>query len=70
MQVAFVSPRLEEVSAPTVRLPRTSSVGELLEAVRAQLPPEAHAGAPLRLMDIYQWKIWQVCVWGGGGAGG
>lgn len=28
--------------------------------VRRQLPAEAQGEVPLRLMEVYQWKIWQV----------
>lgn len=44
----------------TVRLPKDRTVAEFLEEVRRQLPDDAHNGAPLRLMEVYHWRIWQL----------
>lgn len=43
-----------------MRVSRKARVSDLLETLRALLPPDAHAGRPLRLMEVYQWKIWQL----------
>lgn len=55
-QISFHdSHSLQEVGAPySLRMPRESTVGELLEELRRQLPPEAHQQRPLRLMEVYQ----------------
>lgn len=61
LDVAFHDSQCEQVGAlHKVRLPRSHTVHDLLEALRAQLPADAHNGEPLRLMDVYQWNIWQV----------
>lgn len=60
LRVAFHDSKHEEVSAHTVRLARNAPISELLELVRGQLKPTDHCGRPLRLMEIYQWRIWQI----------
>lgn len=59
-RVAFHNSRHEEVAAVTVRVPKDCKVRALLEAVRNQLSPDLHKGGPLRLMEVYQWRIWQI----------
>jgi hypothetical protein len=59
-KVAYHNERLEEVSQHSVRIHRAAAISELLEQLRGQLPPEAAGDAPLRLLEVYQWKIWQV----------
>lgn len=63
LQISFYNGKLEEVAGGLrVRVPRDSSVAQLLEVLRGQLTPEQHGGRPLRLMEVYQ-------VWGGGWGG-
>ncbi|KAL6782343.1 hypothetical protein ACKKBG_A06435 [Auxenochlorella protothecoides x Auxenochlorella symbiontica] len=60
-KVSFHNAKAEEVSAHSVRLPRDARVSQLLEELRAQLPAGAGVGdAPLRLMEVYQWRVWQL----------
>ena len=68
LQISLHDRKLEEGTPHRVRIARDKSIGELLEDLRRQLPEAGHQGRPLRLMDIYQWKIWQVG--GSGRAGG
>jgi ubiquitin carboxyl-terminal hydrolase 7 len=59
-RVAFHNSKHEETAAVTVRVGKDKTVGEMLEEVRAQLPAESHKGQPLRLMEIWNWRIWHV----------
>ena len=66
LQVAFHDARGEEAAQTSLRVPLAASGAELLEALRGALPagtlpaePDG-APAPLRLMEVYQWRIWQL----------
>jgi ubiquitin carboxyl-terminal hydrolase 7 len=59
-RVAFHNSKHEETAAVTVRVGRDKTVGEMLEEVRGQLPADSHNGKPLRLMEIWNWRIWHV----------
>lgn len=59
-RVAFHNSKHEETTAVTVRVLKDRTIGEMLEEVRAQLPFEAHKGAPLRLIEVWHWRIWHV----------
>lgn len=59
-RITFHNAKHEEAGSVTVQLPKDRTVGELLEEVRRQVPAEAHGGAPLRLMEVYHWRIWQL----------
>ena len=59
-RVAFHNEKHEETTAVTVRVLKDRSIRDMLEEVRAQLPVEVHKGAPLRLFEVYSWKIWHV----------
>lgn len=62
-RVAFHTAQHEEESVVSIRIPRDRAVNDLLEAVREGLPQKLRdevGDAPLRLMEVYQWKIWQV----------
>lgn len=67
-QVAYHNARAEEASQHTIRISKTAAIGDLLEELRRQLPAEAQGDVPLRLLEVYQWKIWQVSGWGWGEA--
>ncbi|KAI7840976.1 hypothetical protein COHA_005205 [Chlorella ohadii] len=59
-KIAYHNNKLEEVSQHSVRMPKQATIADLLEEVRRQLPAEAQGEVPLRLMEVYQWKIWQL----------
>ncbi|KAL4539456.1 hypothetical protein Ndes2437B_g02171 [Nannochloris sp. 'desiccata'] len=59
-RVAFHNSKHEETTAVTVRVGKDKTVGEMLEEVRAQLPADSHKEQPLRLMEIWNWRIWHV----------
>lgn len=59
-RVSYHNSKLEEVSQHDVRVSKAASIHELLEELRPMLPAEAHGTCPLRLMEVYQWKIWQL----------
>ncbi|KAL4423841.1 hypothetical protein ABPG75_001142 [Micractinium tetrahymenae] len=58
-KIAYHNRKLEEVSQHSVRISKTATIEQLLEELRRQLPAEAQ-DRPLRLMEVYQWKIWQL----------
>lgn len=59
-RIAFHNSKHDEVATVAVRIAKDRTVGELLEEVRQQLPAKHRPKGPLRLMEIYQWKIWQL----------
>lgn len=62
-RIAFHNNQHEEVAVVSIRIPRHKTVNDLLNEVKAALPDnlvKEIGDAPLRLMEIYQWKIWQV----------
>lgn len=59
-RVAFHNSKFEETAAVTVRVGKDKTIRDMLEEVRAQLPPEFHKGQPLRLMEVWNWRIWHV----------
>jgi hypothetical protein len=59
-QIAYHNSKLEEVSQHSVRIAKSATIGQLLEELRRQLPAEAQGERPLRLLEVYQWRIWQV----------
>lgn len=60
MQISFHNSKHEEVQSATIRLPKDKTVEEMLEEYRKFINEEHHKGQPLRLMEVYQWKIWQM----------
>lgn len=60
LKIHLHNSKLEEGKPHSVRIARDRPVGELLEELRSQLAPEEHQGRPLRLMEVYQWRIWQI----------
>ncbi len=60
LQITYHNSKLEEVSSHSVRMTKTATIEQLLEELRRQLPAEAQGDTPLRLMEVYQWKIWQI----------
>lgn len=60
VKIAYHNSKLEEVSQHSVRISKQATIGDLLEELRRQLPAEAHGDVPLRLMEVYHWKIWQL----------
>lgn len=60
-QVAFHNERTEEVGKDgyRVRVPKTASVGQLLEQVRQRVGEAAGTG-PLRLLEVRDCRICQV----------
>ena len=59
-QIAYHNSKLEEVSQHSVRIAKSATIGQMLEELRRQLPAEAQGERPLRLLEVYQWRIWQV----------
>lgn len=60
-KVAFHGPKAEELSVHSVHLPRDATVADLLEELRGVLPASYGVGAaPMRLMEVYQWRMWQL----------
>ena len=62
LQIAYHNSKLEEVSQHSVRIAKSATIGQMLEELRRQLPAEAQGERPLRLLEVYQWRIWQVSV--------
>ncbi|PSC73213.1 ubiquitin carboxyl-terminal hydrolase 12 [Micractinium conductrix] len=60
-KIAYHNSKLEEVSQHSLRIQRAATVGDMLEELRRLLPEDAEAKEkPLRLLEVYQWKIWQL----------
>ena len=59
-RVAFHDAKHDEVASLTVRIAKDRTVADLLEEVRRQVPEKYHKGAPLRLMEVYHWRVWQL----------
>jgi ubiquitin carboxyl-terminal hydrolase 7 len=59
-RVAFHNSKHEETTAVTVRVGKDKTIEEMLEEVRTHLPADSHKGQPLRLMEIWNWRIWHV----------
>lgn len=60
LKIAYHDKKHDEIKTITVSLPKDSQIADVLEKIRKEIPLEEHSDAPLRFMDIYQWKIWQV----------
>ena len=58
-QVQYHGENTEVVSTHDVRLPKDSSVGDVLEALRMQLPEDKRPAA-LRLLEVFYSKIYKV----------
>lgn len=59
MQVSYHGENTELVSTHDVRLPKDSSVADVLEALRMQLPEDKRPAA-LRLLEVFYSKIYKV----------
>ena len=59
MQVSYHGENTELVSTHDVRLPKDSSVADVLEALRMQLPKDKRPAA-LRLLEVFYSKIYKV----------
>lgn len=58
-QVNYHGEKTEQVSSHNVRLPKDSSVADVLEALRMQLPEDKRPAA-LRLLEVFYSKIYKV----------
>ena len=61
MQVPYHGSSTAPVSTHDVRLPKESTVGDLLDALMQQLPADKRP-KQLRLLEIFNGKIYQVLV--------
>ena len=59
-KVAIHDSKHDEIGAVTVTVPRDVSVAQLLEEVRKQSQGKLPQDAPLRILEVYHWKIWQI----------
>lgn len=59
LQVCFHNEKAEFLAAHSVRVPRDGTVADVLDKVAAAAGPKA-AGQPLRLLEIYNSKLWKV----------
>jgi ubiquitin carboxyl-terminal hydrolase 7 len=63
-RITFHDAKHDEVAGVTVRVAKDLTVAQLLEEARGALPAAARrrvgAVAPLRLMEVYQWRVWQL----------
>ena len=59
VQLPYHGPNTALVSTHDVRLPKESTVGDLLDAVMQQLPADKRP-KDLRLLEIFNGKIYQV----------
>jgi hypothetical protein len=59
LQVHFHNEKTEFVGEHVVRLPRDSCVGDVLQELSSRLGQE-YAGRQLRLLEVYQSKIYKV----------
>lgn len=59
-RIAIHDSKHDELTVVAVTIPRDKTVGDLLEMVRTEAKGKLPQEAPLRLLEIYQWKIWQV----------
>jgi ubiquitin carboxyl-terminal hydrolase 7 len=59
LQVHFHNDKTEFVGEHVVRLPRDSSVADVLRELGSRLGAD-YAGRPLRLLEVYHSKIYKV----------
>lgn len=59
-RVAFHDGKHEEVYAHCHRIAKDATIAALLELVRKDAKVQDHKNRPLRLMEIYQWKLWEI----------
>lgn len=50
----------DEISSVTVTVPKDKTVGGLLEEIRKEAKDKIPEGADLRILEVYQWRIWQL----------
>lgn len=50
----------DEIASVTVTVPKDKTVGDLLEEVRKEAKDKVPEGAELRILEVYQWRIWQL----------
>mmetsp|Transcript_35695 Transcript_35695/g.79387 ORF Transcript_35695/g.79387 Transcript_35695/m.79387 type:complete len:1131 (+) Transcript_35695:131-3523(+) len=60
LRVFLYNDKAEQASEHTVRLPKNSTVGDVLVELQKQAGAAA-AGRPLRLLEVYNSKIYKIC---------
>lgn len=59
-RVAIHNAKHEDIATVTVTVPKDSTVQDLLDLVKTESKGKISSDAHLRILEIYQWKIWQV----------